>query len=246
MNDVRKDNRPRDDFNFDLKFEGTVVATPVAGKIEISGLPVARVVAKELVSVLESVTMRDLPESLDVDRIEEAFVGLLVIRVNQSRYKRVGDDPRIHYKSVRYPAFLRPVLRPVGRVESVEDGVNFEVVLSAALERFTKKDYNWDKIAETLQALDVYGTPCGLEMAQGMPKAVDGLLDVMSFMVQDGNVVSHDGGRSPEQAFCFAAVGYAFSTYVWGVPRWQYNSMEFYHRQTGALVRNAFKTLGRA
>jgi hypothetical protein len=217
------------------------IAMPVVETLGIAGIPGKIVLAEALVNQLTAVTMRDLPDSLTVERTAEAFEAVAAIRVKQCRHKHVRGYESLHYKQIRYPAFLWPIIRAIGDIESPEDALILRVELAGDMLRFDDENYDWGKVEETLCAIDAYGLKHGLEMANALPKGKDGNMGVISFVIQGDKLTSHTSVKNPADALVRATTDYVFGSYVWGTPRWEYNTVNWYRRQLRGVVTDAFR-----
>lgn len=229
--------------NFDTTNLGghQVVAKQVVDKLEINGLPAKHVIAEGLVLNLEAGANRELPDSLTQDRVAEAMEAVIFIRLRQLRHKTVGDMEELHYKTLRYPAVLWPIVRSIGDIIDPDDATEIKVTFGSGLARFADKKYDWKLIVETLRQLSAVGIKLGLEMATALPKAKDGNIVALSFMVDNGRLVSHSAEKGHSDAIVAAAIDYQFGKYVWGLPRWEYNKVSWYHSQLYKVVESSFR-----
>lgn len=230
-----------DGFELSSDIENNVVAMPVTGTVEVNGLPAKNKIAEMLTSALAAMAYRDLPDSLSEDRVAEAMEALIYIRVLQVRNTWVKGFEDLHYRQISYPAFMFPLVRSIGDVIDVDDAVEMRVTAGEGLARFGEKDYDWSSVDETLRDLRNYGIKNGLEMANAMPKAKDGQLSVMAFLIENDRLVSHTSQKTPADAVLRAALDFQFSDYVWGKPRWEYNSLRFYHNQIARVVTDSIR-----
>jgi len=237
-------NNSETGYDWDLSKTGghSVVAMQVVDDLAISGLPAAKLIAESLVDKLEAASVRALPEALTAPRIQEALEGVLAIRVMQVRHKHVQGFEGLHYKQIRYPAFMWPIYRSVGDVISPEDAVELRVKLTGSMSRFEKPGYEWKLVDETLRALESYGIRNGLELATALPKGKDGDLSILTFLVEKDRLVSHVATKTHGDALVRACLDFQFGKYVWGTPRWEYNNVSWYTNQMRFVVYDAFRS----
>lgn len=231
----------QDGYELEVDIQHSVVAKPVVDTVEVTGLPVKAKLAGALVSALSAAAYRDLPETLSVDRVAEALESLIYIRVLQVRHTWVKGHDELHYRHISYPAFMFPIIRSIGDVVDEEEGIHLKVEAGGSLKRFAKKDYDWSLVVETLRDLRSYGLKNGLEMARAIPKQKDGQLSVMTFLIEGSRLVSHTNRKTPADAVLRAALEFSFSDYVWGKPRWEYNSVEYYHSHLARVVTDTIR-----
>jgi len=215
------------------------VAMPVVQDVEIRGLPGGERFASVLHSKLTALAFRDLPESLSTERIYFALLGLMVLRVRQCRGVR-APLPGLDRSEVVYPAFMFPVLRAIGDVRDLEDAVELRVVLSAELEsEFTQPA--WNEVLDTLRALHNHGLKNGLEFAEALPRETYGQVTVLAFVTVSDRLASHTAQKSHSDALIRSALDLRFADYIWGMPRWEYNNLEWYHGQLERVVHDSFR-----
>lgn len=231
----------QDGYELKLDICHSVVAKPVVDTVEVLGLPAKAKLAGALVSALSVAAYRDLPETLSVDRVAEALESLIYIRVLQVRNNWVRGYDELHYRHVSYPAFMFPIIRSIGDVIDEEEGLHLKVESGGSLLRFAEKGYDWSLVVETLQDLRNYGLKNGLEMARAIPKQKDGQLSVMTFLIEGSRLVSHTNQKTPADTVLRAALEFGFSDYVWGKPRWEYNSLDYYHSHLARVVTDTIR-----
>lgn len=224
--------------------EVSVVKTTSEVTLDITGLPAAREFAETLLSALTPRIMRELPDSISLDRVSEAFDALVYLRIKQVSGKPLTKEPGLHYKKVEYPAFLFPLLRAIGEVNDVEDAVLVKIQAAGDLLRFDDDDYDWSYVVETLRVLSDYGVPCGMELAYGLPKGRDGRLTVMVLCVENERVKSSNGRANPADLLIRSALDFVVSDYVWGAIRWEYQTVADYRYQYSQLIRSSFRVIG--
>lgn len=234
--------KKEDGFAFNIDVGNEAIATHASDNLEIHGFPVKERVAEVLISALEAKVVRELPVSLTVERVAEALESLLYIRVLQCRHERVKGFEDLHHSRITYPAAMWPVVRAIGDVEDQDEAIYLKVVAGGNLTRFSEKGYDWSLISETLQALRNYGESNGLELAFALPKGKDGDLGIMTFMVtESGRLMSHSKHKTAVDTMIRAAIDFQFADYLWGTPRWEYNSLSFYHGQLAHAVRDTIR-----
>lgn len=216
------------------------IAMPVVQTMVIGGLPGAPVFAKALFSRINALSYKDLPESLSVARIEQALIGLVVLRVMQVRRER-APRPELDKTVLTYPAFMFPVLRSIGDVIDPSDAIELRVVLSDELAATYSKEV-FMQVAQTLSDILNYGLKNGLEFATALPKEIDGQVSVLAFMLNEGRLTTHTATKTHADALLRSALDLRFSEYVWGIPRWEYNTVRWYHGQLERVVYDSFRT----
>lgn len=230
-------------YNYDLSRTGghQVVAKQVVEDLIVCGVPAKTVIAGRLSEMLQSLNARDIPESLSAERIAEAIEAVAAIRVMQCRRLRVPGHETLHFKQIRYPAFLWPIYRAIGDIINPDDAVELRVKLGGDLNRFESKDYDWTKIDETLRNIESYGICHGLEIATALPRGTDGSISIITFMMDNDRLVSHTSNKSHADALVRSSTDFRFGAYVWGTPRWEYNQVRWYHGQLRLVVDDAFR-----
>lgn len=232
----------------------SVVATPVIESLPVNGLPAKITMAEALFYGLNGVHIRELPDSVTAMRLADALESLIYLRVKQIRHERVNCPSTLHFRQIRYPAFMWDILRAIGDIRNPDDAVTITVDLGDKLKsKFEptskggeRSKFDWSNIAETIATIDSIGTPNGLQMATALPKMTDGSISVLSFFINDrGHLTSASHALSHGHALVRAACDFQFSLHVWGIPRWEYNSVEWYYGQLQQIVRGGFKTLAR-
>lgn len=218
--------------------------TPIVETLGIKGVPAADVIAEQLAVKLQSLHSRDLPAELSEASIFEAIHALIAIRVMQVRHQYVKGHEFLHFKTIIYPALFWPIVRAIGDVLDLDDGIELRVELEGDMVRFKDQNYPWTDVEKTLRALHTYGSPKGLEFAYAMPKGKDGQVSVISFTVDSQERLrSHTSKKGAPDGLVRAAIDYRFGSYVWGSPRWEYNSISWYKNQFRYVVDDAFRSV---
>lgn len=234
--------KKEDGFEFSNSGSNEAIAMPVVDNIMVNGFPVKDKVAEEITKLLQAAVVRDLPPSLESDRVAEALEALVYIRVLQIRHKYVRGYEDLHYRQIEYPALMWPVIRSIGDIVDPTDGIELKVQVGKNLERFADSSYDWDLVSETLKELRNYGMPKGLEIAFAMPKGKDGTLTVLTFLVSErSNLTSHTTHKTPADCMIRASLDLQFADYVWGAPRWEYSSLSYYQNQLVQAVQDTFR-----
>lgn len=215
------------------------IAQQVKTKLIVQGLPGAEMFAKAIVGKLDSFTFKDLPDTLTHDRICEALLGLVVLRIGQVRFQK-APLPSLHKKEVRYPAFMFPLLRAIGDIKDLDDAIDLEVECDPALTA-SYDSAAWSRVDSTLKDIVNYGMKNGMEIAYALPKETSGSVGVLSFVEADNSLKSHTSMKNPGDALMRAAFAAQFADYVWGTPRWDYNSIQWYQSQLERVVHDAFR-----
>lgn len=227
-------------------FSGGVSGTPVSeGKrevIEISGLTSASDLAQELIDQL-SFRNDACAIKLDVAKVAEAFDALVYLRICQVNGKRATSVQDLAPRDCRYPAFLRPVLAGIGKVEDEENQIFIDIKPGKSLERFSKlKDDDWVQIANLLRTLCNYGRQLGMETCPSLPYDKTGSVQVLSIMIDKEEHLASATKVTPAHLLIRSALGLSELVTLFGTARFTYNSVSYYKRQFKDFVGLSFQT----
>lgn len=227
-------------------FAGRVSGNPVSeGKreiVEISGLTSAADLAQELIDQL---TIRNEARELklDVKKVAEAFDALVYLRICQVNGKRATRVQDLMPRECRYPAFLRPVLAGIGRVEDEENQIFIDIKPGKSLERFSKyTEEDWAQIADLLHKLCNYGRQLGMETCPSLPYDKTGSVQVLSIMIDKDEHLASATKVTPAHLLIRSALGLSELVTLFGTARFTYNSVNYYKRQFRDFVGMSFQT----
>ena len=111
----------------------SIAAKPVEEDFPVNGLPAKDALAEATFYGLNGVYSRELPETVSPTRIAEALEALIFLRVKQIRHEYVKCPNALHYRQIRYPAFMWDIVRAIGDIIDRDDAVTLSVTLGEEL-----------------------------------------------------------------------------------------------------------------
>lgn len=215
-------------------------AIPMTTVATIERFPAAEEVAEAISMAIQAQSIRDIPEALSPQRLQNYLNFLMFARIRQIQNRSVRDDRgQFIPKNFKYPAILWPILCAIGNAEDYTTGVTVIVEPGAELLVWDAIDEDgWNALYETRDALLAWGRSVHLELADALPHDTNGNLRILSMFISDrGTITSPYVDDSPVDVMVRSLLEITVVENIFGLPRVEYQAVEYYQHQFIDLVR---------